>query len=308
MRLPGVAYVDRSSQTPHTMGLTGPFVNWEGKHPDHAVNFIPTSVGYDYVKLLGLRIIEGRDYSDEFPADTTGFIVSESGIREMGLKNPLGATISVFEKKGPIIGIVNDYNGQSLHHSLMPIVLDFKEGMNFGTILVRTKPGQTEEGISSLRKAYSIYNPGYAFSYSFLDDAFQRMYRSEQVISKLSSIFGSLSIFISCLGLLGLAVYAAEQRTREMGIRKVLGATTAQIFVLFSAGFVKLILISILLAVPLAWLAANAWLQRFAYKIDLAWWIFALGGAVAILLALLTIGSTAIKTGARNPVDTLRTE
>jgi len=308
MRLPGVAYVDRSSQTPHTMGLNGPFVDWEGKHPDQSVNFIPTSVGYDYVKLLGLKIIEGRDYSDEFPADTTGFIVSESGIREMGLKDPLGATITVFNKKGPIIGIVNDFNGQSLHHSLTPIVIDFKESLNFGTILVRTKPGQTEEGINSLRKAYSTYNPGYAFTYSFLDDAFQRLYQSEQIISKLSSVFGSLSIFISCLGLFGLAVYAAEQRTREMGIRKVLGATTAQIFLLFSRGFVKLIVVSILIAVPLAWLAANAWLQRFAYRIDLAWWIFALASALALLLALLTIGSTAVKAGVRNPVDTLRTE
>ncbi|HMG91394.1 MAG TPA: ABC transporter permease [Chryseolinea sp.] len=308
MRLPGIAYVDRSSQTPHTMGLSGPFVNWEGKNPDHAVNFIPTSVGYDFVELFGLKVIEGRDFSDEFPADTTGFLVTESGVKEMGLDAPLGAVISVFEKKGPIIGIVNDFNAQSLHHSLTPIVMDFKESLNFGTILVRTKPGQTEEGINSLRKAYSIYNPGYAFSYSFLDDAFQRLYRSEQIISKLSSVFGSISIFISCLGLLGLAVYAAEQRTKEMGIRKVLGATTTQIFVLFSRGFVKLIFVAILIAVPLAWVASDAWLQRFAYRIDLAWWIFALGGAFALLLALVTIGSTAVRTGARNPVETLRTE
>jgi ABC-type antimicrobial peptide transport system permease subunit len=308
MRLPGIAFVDRSSQTPHTMGLTGPFVDWEGKDPDHRVNFIPTSVGYDYVKLLGLKIVEGRDFSDEFPADTTGFLVSESGIKEMGLKEPLGAMISVFNKKGPIIGIVNDFNGQSLHHSLTPIVIDFKESLNFGTILVRTKPGQTEEGINSLRSTYNTFNPGYAFSYSFLDDAFQRLYRSEQIISKLSTVFGSLSIFISCLGLLGLAVYAAEQRTKEMGIRKVLGATIGQIFLLFSRGFVKLIFVSILLAVPLAWLVADAWLQRFAYRIDLAWWIFALGGAFALFLALLTLGSTAIRAGIRNPVETLRTE
>jgi putative ABC transport system permease protein len=308
MRLPGVAYVDRSSQTPHTMGLSGPFVEWEGKNPDQRVNFIPTSVGYDYVKLMGLKIIEGRDYSDEFPADTTGFLVSESGIRAMGLTSPLGATISVFGRKGQIIGIVNDYNGQSLHHSLTPIVIDFKESLNFGTILVRTKAGQTDLAIESLSKAYKIFNPEYAFAYTFLDDAFQRMYRSEQVISKLSTIFGGLSIFISCLGLLGLAVYAAEQRTKEMGIRKVLGATTSQILVLFTGSFVRLIFVSILLAIPIAWYTAESWLQGFAYRIDLAWWIFALGASFALLLAMLTVGSTAVRAGGRNPVDTLKME
>jgi ABC-type antimicrobial peptide transport system permease subunit len=308
MRMPGIHSVDRSSQTPHTMGFIGPFVRWNGMDPEHEVHIIPNSVGFDYVKLMGLKIVEGRDFSEDFPADSASFIISESAVQQMKLKDPVGNIITVFGKTGPIVGVVNDFNAQSLHHGIMPIVIDIKEDLNFGTILLKTKAGQTEEAINSLRQVYSRLNPGYAFSYSFLDDAYQRLYFSEQIISKLSSVFGGLSIFISCLGLLGLAVFAAEQRTREMGIRKVLGASVTQIFALFSKGFMTLVCVAIVLAVPVAWLVASGWLSGFAYRIDLTWWIFVAGGVLALVLALLTISTQAISTGLRNPVETLRSE
>lgn len=308
MRMPGILYLDRSSQTPHAMNFSGPFVRWEGMDPENPVNFIPNSVGFDYVKLLDLNITGGRDFSEAFPADSTNFIVTEAAVKEMGLTDPIGTVISVFNKRGAIVGVVNDFNGQSLHNSLMPIVIDIKENLNFGTILVRTRAGQTTEAIQSLKQVYDRLNPGYAFSYTFLDDAYQNLYQSEQVISKLSGVFGSLSIFISCLGLFGLAVFAAEQRTREMSIRKVLGATISQIFVLFSRSFVKLICVSIILAIPIAWIVAGSWLQRFAYKIELSWWIFALGGVFALTLGVLTICSQAVRTGLSNPARTLRSE
>lgn len=307
-QLPGVKLVDRSSQTPHRMGFTGPFVRWKGMDESNPVSFVPNSVGYDYVKLMGLEVTEGRDFSQEFPSDTTNFLVSNLAVKQMGLDDPLGSVLSVFGKTGPIVGVINDYHTQSLHQSIMPVVLDIKENLNFGTILVRTQAGRTREALAGLEDLCREFNPGYAFTYSFLDDEYRDQYKSEQTIAKLSNAFGFLAIFISCLGLLGLALFAAEQRVKEMGIRKVLGATANHVFVLFSKDFLKLVGISIILATPLAWFAMNEWLRGFAYHIELTWWFFALAAAFALFIALFTVGFQAIKTAIANPVDSLRSE
>ena len=307
-RLPGVKLVDRSSQTPHRMGFTGPFVRWEGMDESNPVSFVPNSVGFDYVKLIGLKVMEGRNFSHQFPSDTTSFLVSKLAVKQMGLEDPVGSIISVFGKTGPIVGIVDDYHTQSLHTTIMPVVLDIKENLNFGTILIRTQAGRTKEALAGLEDLCKRINPGYAFTYSFLDDEYQGQYRSERTIAKLSNVFGLLAIFISCLGLLGLALFAAEQRVKEMSIRKTLGATASHVFVLFSKDFLKLVGISILLATPMAWFAMNEWLRGFAYHIELTWWFFVLAAAFALLIALFTVGFQAVKTAIANPVDSLRSE
>lgn len=226
----------------------------------------------------------------------------------MGLKDPVGTTITLFGAKGTIIGVVNDFNVRSIHQSISPVILNVNESLNFGTILVRTHPGQTAEAILSMQKIYSSLNPRHVFEYSFLTDQYERLYKSEQIVRVLSNIFGMLSIIISCLGLLGLTMFTAEQRVKEMSIRKVLGARIDQIFGLFSIDFVKLIMISIGLATPLAWFVMKTWLETFAYHINLSWWIFASAGGIALLLTFITIGSQAMKTAMTNPANTLRSE
>ncbi len=307
-QMPGIKLVDRSSQTPHQMGLSGQFVQWEGMDASSHVNFTPSSVGYDYVKLMGMKIVEGRDFSQAFPTDTSSFLVSALAVRQMGLKDPVGSMITVFGKTGPIVGVVNDFHTQSLHQAIRPTVLDIKEHLNFGTILVRTEPGKTKEALASLEEVSKRLNPDYPFTYSFLDDEYQKLYRSEQVVTKLSNAFGFLAIFISCLGLLGLAMFSAEQRTKEIGIRKVLGASVSSIITLFAKDFLRLVGLSFIIASPIAWFAMHRWLQGFAYQTDLAWWIFVIAGVLALVIALLTISFQAIKAALANPVDSLRNE
>ncbi|MEM1134744.1 MAG: ABC transporter permease [Bacteroidota bacterium] len=307
-RMPGIKLIDRSSQTPHRMGFSGPFVRWDGMDESNPINFVPSSVGYDYVKLMGMEIVEGRDFSHAFPADTNNFLVSVSAVKQMKLDDPVGSEISIFGKTGTIVGVTNDFHTQSLHQSISPVILDIKENLNFGTMLVRTEAGKTKEAIASLEKIHNLLNPGYAFSYSFLDDEYDKLYHSEQIISKLTTAFGALAIFISCLGLFGLAMFSAEQRIKEIGIRKVLGASVSSIITLFSKDFLKLVGFSFVVAIPISWFAMREWLQGFAYRIDLAWWIFAFAGALALSIALFTISFQAIKAAIANPIKSLRSE
>jgi ABC-type antimicrobial peptide transport system permease subunit len=187
-------------------------------------------------------------------------------------------------------------------------VLDIKEKLNFGTILVRAEKGKTREAISGLQKVYEQVNPGYPFTYSFMDEDYQEMYQSEDVISGLSNIFGFLAIFISCLGLLGLTMFSIERRTKEIGIRKVLGATIAAIFNLLTIDFLRLITLSFVIAVPVAAILMQQWLKEFAYRINISLWIFILAGFIVLLIALMTISLQVIKAAMINPVNTLRAE
>jgi putative ABC transport system permease protein len=173
-------------------------------------------------------------------------------------------------------------------------------------IMVKTEPGRTKEALASLEKVYKNINPNFAFAYQFADEEYAKLYSSEQLISRLSILFSVLAILISCMGLLGLVMFSAEQRVKEISMRKVLGASFSQIITLFSTDFIKLIVIAFCIAGPLAWFAMNNWLQDFAYKIPLSWWIFVLAGVAAIFIALLTIGMQALKAARTNPVDNLR--
>jgi putative ABC transport system permease protein len=317
-KMPGIALVDRSSEAPHTMGFvvdgnetqTGDdAINWEGKDKNASVGFKPTSVGFDFVKLMNLKLAEGRDFSRANATDSTdAFLVNEEAVRQMGLENPIGKWVSAWQKKGRIIGILKDYHTHSLHEPIKPLVMDVKEYEYFGVILVRTEAGKTKEALASLGKVYKELNPNYPFAYQFIDQEYEKLYRSEAVMAKLSNVFAVLAILISCLGLLGLVMFSTEQRTKEIGIRKVLGASVSQIIMLFSRDFLRLVWIAILIASPIAWYAMNQWLQSFAYKIDIAWWIFALSGAGALVITLLTVSFQSIKAALMNPVKSLRSE
>jgi hypothetical protein len=309
-QMPGVEMVDRSSEAPHAMDfIVTDAVNWEGKDKNASVGFKPASVGYDFVQLMNLKITEGRSFSRSVSTDSSdAFLVNEEAVKEMGMKNPIGKWVSAWQKKGHIIGILKDYHTQSLREPIKPVILDVKEYEYFGVIIARTLPGKTKEALASLAGVYKDINPNFPFAWQFVDEEYKNLYSNELIISKLSVLFASLAILISCLGLLGLVMFSAEQRTKEIGIRKVLGASMSSIFALFSKDFLHLIGIAFLIAVPLAWYSMNHWLQDFAYKIAISWWIFALAAAVSLIITFITISYQAVKAAVANPVTSLRSE
>ncbi len=320
-RMPGIALVDRSSEAPHAMGFVvdesdgvantadgDDAINWEGKEENASVGFKPTSVGYDFVKIMNLQLVEGRDFSRAFATDTAAFLINETALRQIGMEDPLGKWISAWDKKGPIVGILKDYHTHSLHEPIKPLIVDVKEDLYFGVIMVRTQPGKTQEALASMKEVYREVNPDYPFDYRFLDQEYAQLYQGERVVAQLSNAFAGLAIVVSCLGLLGLVIFSAEQRTKEIGIRKVLGAKVLHIVGLLSKDFLQLILAAFIVAAPVAAYFMNQWLQAFAYKIELSWWIFAVAGGAVLLIALLTTSIQTIQTAQRNPVDSLRNE
>jgi putative ABC transport system permease protein len=310
-RMPGVAMVDRSSETPHSMtfDVFDDQIKWEGKPVNASVGVEPSSVGFDFVKLMKLEIVKGRDFSRVSPGDSVdAFIVNEEAVKEMGWKEPIGKWVQAWNKKGHVIGVVKDFHTRSLRDPIRPLLLDVKEYQDFGLIMIRTEPGQTKEALASIAAVYKNIEPNLAFAWQFVDEECQKMYNSEMTTAGLSVLFAGLAIGISCLGLFGLVLFAAEQRTREIGIRKVLGATLGQILGLFSLDFLQLVLLAFLIAGPLGWYAMHSWLGNFAYRVELSWWIFMAAGTGIAAMALLTVSYQAVKAALANPVRSLRSE
>jgi putative ABC transport system permease protein len=308
LRLPGIQMVSRISQTPTQIQNSTGGVQWEGKDPNVQPEFTQAAIGYELIKTMKLKMLDGREFSKDFATDTVGYIVNESAARKMNMRDPVGQRLTLWGRKGTIIGLVKDFHFNSLHVPIEPLILHYGEGQSWGSILIRTKPGQTKEALASLGKLSKQLNPSFPFTYKFSDEEYTKLYRSEQVVSKLATCFAFLAIFISCLGLLGLAIFTAEQKTKEIGIRKVLGASVQGIIVMLSKDFLKLVLIALIIASPLAWYSMNSWLQDFAYRIQISWWIFPVAGLMAVLITLFTISFQAVRAALSNPVKSLRTE
>ncbi|HJP63386.1 MAG TPA: ABC transporter permease [Mucilaginibacter sp.] len=311
LKMPGVAMVDRTTEVPQAMNfvVNDDQITWQGKSKTDVIGVKPASVGFDFVKIMKLQMAAGRDFSPTNPTDSTdAFLVNEEAVREMGWRDAIGKSVQAWAKKGHIIGVLKDFHTQSLHEPIRPILLDIKEGEYFGVIVVRTQPGKTREAIASMARVYKDTNPKYPFSYQFVDQEYKKLYSSELIISQLSIVFAVVAIFISCLGLLGLVMFSAEQRIKEFGVRKVLGASLSQLMALFATDFLKLVFIAFLVAAPLGWYAMSRWLQDFAYKIDLSWWIFLAAGIGSLAIALFTLSYEAFKTAVANPVKNLRSE
>jgi len=283
-------------------------VEWEGKDPNSGVEFAWSMVGYDFAKTLNAEISQGRDFSRTFATDSAGYVLNETAARITGYKDPIGKPFTFHQKRGTIIGVVKDFHFNSLHEKINPLVLSLNENMKWGKALIRTEPGKTNEALTSLEKICKQLNPKLPFTYQFSNEEYAKLYRSEQVVGQLANYFAFLAIFISCLGLLGLVMFTAEQRTKELGIRKVLGASPVTLFNLLSKEFLQLVLIAMVIASPLAWLAMNSWLQNYAYKVAISWWMFVIAGIAAIAIALATVSFQAIKAALANPVKSLRTE
>jgi hypothetical protein len=290
-----------------TIGASTYGIEWPGKTQNDLVDFVIRAVDYDLLETLGIQVKEGRSFSPQFGAENKNVIFNEAAIRAMGLKNPVNTKVKVWGEDRTIIGVVKDFHISSLHEKIEPMVFQFAP-KNTSTILARIERGKEQETVQRLEALYKKFNPGYVFNYTFLDDTYQAQYVSEQRVSLLSQFFAGLAILISCLGLFGLATFNAEIRTKEIGIRKVLGASVENVVLLLSKDFLRLILIAILVAFPLAWWAMNVWLNGFAYHISISPWLFVIAGAAIVVIALATLSYQSIKTAIMNPVKSLRSE
>jgi len=304
----GIRSVSRMSQSPTSIENGTHDVEWEGKAPGAAIQFVQASIGFDFSETMNVAMADGRDYSEAFPSDSVGFIVNETAAKIFGYKDPVGMPLTFWSKKGTIVGVIKDFHFQSVHEAMKPLVLRMGENENYGLALVKTEAGKTKEALASLEKICKQLNPAFPFSYQFSDEEYQKMYKSEQVVNKLARVFAFLAIFISCLGLLGLAIFTTEQRTKEIGIRKVLGASMASLFGLLSKEIMILVAVSLIIASPLAWYVMDNWLSAYAYHVPLAWWMFIGAGILAIVIALATVSVQTIKALIVNPAKSLRTE
>ncbi|GAB3643472.1 ABC transporter permease [Spirosoma arcticum] len=304
----GIKQVSQMTGNPAGIGDGTEGLSWAGSDPKAKIRFTPVGVGYNFVKTMSLRLLEGRDYSKDFATDSTGFLINETAAKTMGFKNPIGQPVTWGNTRGTIIGMVEDFHFQSLHTPIRPLITYLKHSGPEGVVLVRLDAGRTPDALVKIEQVCKKLNPKFPFTYSFTDQEYARLYRSEQVVRQLSSYFALLAILISCLGLFGLAIFTAEQRTKEIGVRKVLGASVTSIVTLLSKDFLKLVLIAIVIASPIAWYAMNRWLQDFAYKITIEWWVFGLAGLLAVGIALLTVSFQSVKAALMNPVKSLRSE
>ncbi len=306
--MPGIKDVSRTTDNPTQIDNGTGGVQWTGKDPNADIEFTQIAVGYDFSKTMHVQLTQGRDFSKDFPTDSVGYIINESALKIIGYKDPIGKPLTFWGKPGTIVGVLKDFHFNSVHTPINPFVLRLGENIEWGQALVRTQPGKTKEALASLEKVCKELNPKFPFTYKFSDEEYQKLYKSEQVVGSLANCFAFLAIFISCLGLLGLAMFTAEQRTKEFGIRKVLGASPITLFNLLSKDFLLLVFISMVIASPIAWIAMNNWLQNYIYKIELSWWMFVVAGAASVLIALITVSFQAIKAAIANPVKSLRTE
>jgi len=289
-----------------TTGLT-----WQGStEADKKINFLQFEADADFVKTTGAKLLQGRDIDlNAYPTDSTTLLLNESAVKVMHLPDPIGKIVK--NEKGVncrIIGVLKDFIIESPYEAIKPMII---QGLSttYPVVHFRLNPANsTAVDLAKAEKVFKQYNSQYPFEYVFADDSYANKFREEKQDGTLAALFAGLTIFISCLGLFGLATYMAENRTREIGIRKVLGASIASITTLLSVDFIKLVLLSIIIATPIAWWGANKWLQGFTYRVQAEWWVFALAGLVAVTIALFTVSYQSIKAALMNPVRSLKSE
>ncbi|MFT3703032.1 MAG: ABC transporter permease [Agriterribacter sp.] len=282
--------------------------DWEGKNPNLQMNYTFMDVNEDFIDVFKLKLVNGRSFSRSFPADSNNFMVNEKMLGIMGLDatKAVGKKFSYTGRSGTIVGVVKDFNFKPVQQAIEPLILRYnKDG---GFLIVRTMPGKNDETIKALSKISQELNPSYPFKFDFLDQEMANLYKGEQQMGGIFNLFAVLGIFIASLGLYGLSAFMAEQRTKEIGVRKVLGASVVELVYLLSAGITKLILIAIVIAIPLSWWAVNSWLANFAYHVQVSWLVFFVTSLGALGIAWLTVSYESVKVAIVNPVRSLRTE
>jgi putative ABC transport system permease protein len=308
-KVPGVVNASRTFHDMIGRNFGGNMVDWPGKDPNGIYYFEGMGAGYNFIETMGMQMEAGRSYSEAFRSDSSNIIFNETAIKTMGFKNPIGQTVKWFGRNMQIIGVVKDFHFESLHQPVVPLYIALEQPGNiWDKIMVKIRSTGQKETIASIESLYDKYNPGFPFEFNFLDDAYQKQYDAEKRVSILSGYFAGLAIVISCLGLFGLAAFTAQRRQKEIGIRKIIGASVGSIFIMLSRDFLLLVLLAILIAFPLSWWAMKSWLDSFAYRIHIGVGVFLIAGLSIILITLLTISFQAIKAALANPVKSLRTE
>ncbi len=301
-----ISSVTFAQQNPLNIMTTSAFFSWEGNKEGDNVLFHLLFADEEYAKTFQLEIKEGRYFSSEFSTDSTAVVINERAAEILGFKDPVGKILSEHGSKFRIIGVVKDFHFKSLHAKIEPLIMFMRTG-GFNCF-IKMKPDNITLTVDYIRKTFKSYNLAYPLDFKFFDDEYNNLYRTEQKMGKILGYFSFLAIIISCLGLIGLSSFMTERRTKEIGIRKVNGAKSFEIFFLLSKEYILWVLISVIIACPVAWYALNHWLQNFAYRINIDWRIFIEAGMVALLIAFITISFQSYKTASKNPVNALRYE
>ena len=282
-------------------------IAWEGKSPKTVINFGNIGFNYGMIETLGMEMAAGRSFSRSISSDSTEIIFNQTAIDMMGLKNPIGKTVKMWGVDRKIVGVVKDFHFESLHERVKPFAIRL-EPLLTNCLIAKIQAGNETRVIEQILKLHQKYCPGFVFDYKFLDQDYQSQYVAEKRVAVLSRYFAGLAILISCLGLFGLAAFTAQRRQKEIGIRKVVGATVGNVVFLLSADFLKWIVIAVFIAFPLAWWLMNNWLNEFAYKIKIGADIFIIAGLATLFITFLTISYQSIRAALANPVKSLRTE
>jgi len=305
LRLPGVRAVAFSSGIPNQVGWNST-AQWEGAAEDEALEVNHIMVDFDFLDVFGLERIAGRGFSRNFPGDIEGaYVLNEAAVRALGWEDPIGKKVTLWDREAPVIGVIKDFHFASLHEPIGPLVLHFGPQW-YRMASVKIVPGNVSGTLAALETTLHRFVPDRPFEYTFLDASFDQIYRTEERFSRITALFTTLAVFLACLGLLGLTAFVIEQRTREIGIRKVFGASVPGIVWLLTRRFVGPVFLALCLAVPVAYLATNQWLEDFAYRIEISWPIFLMAGSLALAIAWLTIGYQSIRAALANPAQTLR--
>lgn len=307
LKVPGVVGVSRASMTFTGANNRGTKVNWQGKNDGEEIFFNFLAADQDIVKTMGIQMKEGRGFSRSYSTDTAAFILNEEAVKRMRLKNPVGQEIELYSGKGKIVGVCKDFHFESLHTPVGPMIIECRPDWTW-VFYVRTDGKNTAETIRGLEKVYAGFAPGYTLDYGFQDKEYERLYRTETKVSMLVNWFAFFAIFISCLGLLGLTTFTIERKVKEIGIRKVLGASEIHIVSLISKQFLALVLIAILIASFPAWYYMNEWLNQYAYRYTINGWLFVIAGLAVLIVAGVTICIQAIRAAWIKPVESLRAE
>ena len=309
LKHPDILGVSSCSSLPSDIQSWIGYLDWEGRSPEHSVFPGFLSVDSNFITTAGLSITIGRDFSRDRSTDSESFLINETAARQIGVDDPIGLELRFWGQRGRIIGVVKDFTNRHVSSATAPMILsggDWGAGRNY--LLLRLRPNNPSGALSHFQRIWKKANPGFPCEYAFLDNTIDRMYTNEKRLSKILISFAVLAVLICCLGLIGLSSYTAEEKTKEIGIRKVLGASSWKIVSLLTKNFTRLLIIANILAWPLAYIIMNRWLRDYAYRTTLGLWMFALAGGLGLFIVLLSVGYQTLKAASANPVASLRYE
>ncbi len=309
LKHPDILSIASCSSLPSNIQSWIGYIDWDGRSAERQIFPAFMSVDSDFVTTAGLTIVKGRDFSRSRPSDKENFIINETALRELGIEDPIGLELRFWGRKGQIIGVVKDFTNRHMSSATAPMILSAGDwGARRNYLLLRLRPGNPTSALKHFRQVWGKTNPDFPCEYEFLDTAFDRMYTNEQRLSWIFFSFSVLAVIISCLGLIGLSSYTAEEKTKEIGIRKVLGASPWKIISLFSMNFMKLVIIANAIAWPVGYAFMQRWLQDYAYRTSFGIWVFILAGGLGLFITLLSVGYQTLRAATANPVDSLRYE